>query len=157
MSESFEGGCSCRAVRYAMTRRPIVVHGCHCTWCQRETGSAFATNAVIESDQVVVQGEVELVLTPSASGKGQRVARCPQCRVALWSHYSNAGDPIRFVRVGTLDEAGRFPPDIHIFTSTKQPWVVLPAGVPAFAEFYNAKELWPPESLLRWKAAKSAG
>jgi hypothetical protein len=155
MSESFEGGCSCRAVRYTMKRRPIVVHGCHCSWCQRETGSAFATNAVIESDQVVVQGEVELVLTPSASGKGQRIARCPKCRVALWSHYSNAGDPIRFVRVGTLDEPGRFPPDIHIFTSTKQSWVVLPAGVPAFAEFYNARELWPAESLMRWKAAKS--
>jgi|SRR5688572_15653521 len=156
MSESFEGGCTCRAVRYRMTRKPIVVHGCHCSWCQRESGSAFAVNAVVETAYVEVQGEFELVMTPSASGKGQRIARCPECRVALWSHYPNAGDPIRFVRVGTLDEAGRFPPDIHIFTSTKQPWVVLPPGVPAFAEFYNAKELWPPESLGRWKAAKSA-
>jgi hypothetical protein len=156
MSESFEGGCTCRAVRYRMTRKPIIVHGCHCSWCQRESGSAFAVNAVVESSCVEVHGEFELVLTPSASGKGQRIARCPKCRVALWSHYPNAGDPIRFVRVGTLDEPGRFPPDIHIFTSTKQPWVVLPAGARAFPEFYDARQEWPPESLGRWKAAKSA-
>ena len=155
MSESFEGGCTCRAVRYRMTRKPIIVHGCHCTWCQRESGSAFAVNAVVESSCVEVTGEFELVNTPSASGHGQRIARCPKCRVALWSHYANAGDPFRFLRVGTLDEPGRFPPDIHIFTSTRQPWVVLPAGTPAFAEFYNPKELWPAESLARWKAAKS--
>lgn len=157
MSESFEGGCTCRAVRYRMTRRPMVVHGCHCTWCQRESGSAFAVNAVIETDRVVVEGEVEVIHSPSASGKGQRIARCPKCKIALWSHYSGAGPSMRFVRVGTLDDPGPFPPDIHIFTSTKQPWVVLPAGAPAFPEFYNPKELWPAESQARWKAAKAAG
>jgi hypothetical protein len=157
MSESFEGGCACRAVRYRLTSRPMIVHGCHCTWCQRETGSALAVNAVIETDRVVVQGEVEAIVTPSASGAGQRIARCPKCKLALWSHYAGAGPALRFVRVGTLDDPRPFPPDIHIFTSTKQPWLVLPAGVPAFAEFYNPKGLWPPESQLRWKAAKSAG
>lgn len=155
MDETFEGGCTCRAVRYRMTSRPMVVHACHCSWCQRETGTAFATNAVIEADRVVVQGEVEVVDTPSHSGKGQRIARCPQCRVALWSHYAGAGPSMRFVRVGTLDEPARLPPDIHIFTSTKQPWLVLPPGVPAFPEFYNPKELWPAESQARYKAAKA--
>lgn len=156
MSESFEGGCACRAVRYRMTRRPMVVHGCHCTWCQRETGSAFAVNAVIETDQVVVEGEIEMIVTPSASGKGQKIARCPQCKVALWSHYSGAGPSMRFVRVGTLDDPGRFPPDIHIFTSTRQKWFELPAGKPAFPEFYNPKEQWSAESQARWKAAKAS-
>lgn len=156
MGESFEGGCTCRAVRYRMTSRPMVVHACHCSWCQRETGTAFATNAVIEADRVVVQGEVELVDTPSLSGKGQRIARCPKCKVALWSNYAGAGASMRFVRVGTLDQTGEFPPDIHIFTSTKQPWVVLPPGVPAFPEFYNPKDLWPAESQARYKAAKAA-
>jgi len=153
----YEGGCSCRAVRYRMTSAPIIVHGCHCSWCQRESGSAFAINAVIESDRVVVTGAFEVVMTPSASGHGQRIARCPKCKVALWSHYANAGDAIRFVRVGTLDDPGRFPPDIHIFTSTRQEWFTLPVDAPAFAEFYNPKEQWPAESLARWKAAKSAG
>lgn len=154
--DKFEGGCACRAVRYHLTRRPMVVHACHCTWCQRETGTAFATNAVIEADRVVVQGEVEVIDTPSASGKGQKIARCPKCKIALWSNYAGAGSSMRFIRVGTLDDPGRFPPDIHVFTSTKLPWVVLPPGAPAFPEFYNPKELWPAESQARYKAAKAS-
>ena len=157
MSFTAEGGCTCRHVRYRMTRPPLFVHGCHCTWCQRETGAAFAVNAMVEKSSVeLLHGEVEVIDTPSNSGKGQKIARCPKCRVALWSHYSGSGEKISFVRVGTLDEPARFPPDIHIFTSTKLPWVTLPAGVPAVAEFYKPSELWPKESLERWKAARAA-
>ena len=150
---SFEGTCTCGAVRYRMTSRPLFVHCCHCSWCQRETGSAFALNAMIESDRVMLlQGAPELIVTPSNSGKGQKIARCPGCRVALWSHYAGAGDAVRFVRVGTLREPGRLPPDIHIFTSTKLPWVVLPPDKPAVPEFYDLKQYWPPESLERRRA-----
>jgi hypothetical protein len=153
MEESFEGGCDCRHVRYRMTARPLFVHCCHCRWCQRESGSAFALNALIESDRVqVLRGSPESVPTPSASGKGQKIVRCPHCRIALWSHYAGAGDAIKFVRVGTLDDPDRFPPDVHIFTASKQPWVVLPAGTPAVREYYRSSELWPAESLARRKA-----
>jgi hypothetical protein len=152
-----EGGCTCRSVRYRMMTKPLFVHCCHCTWCQRETGAAFALNAMIEAERVeLLQGEVEVVNTPSLSGKGQRITRCPKCRIAVWSNYPGAGDAVRFVRVGTLDEPGRFPPDIHIFTSTKQPWVVLPEGTPAFAEYYKASEHWPKESLERRAALLAA-
>ena len=148
--EVYEGGCACRHVRYRMTTRPLFVHCCHCRWCQRETGASFALNAMIEADRVeLLQGEVEVVVTPSLSGKGQKIVRCPRCRIAVWSHYAGAGDTVRFVRVGTLDEPDRLPPDIHIFTASKQPWVVLPAGTPAVAEYYKASELWPKESLER--------
>ena len=147
------GGCTCRTVRYRMTSRPLFVNCCHCTWCQRETGSAFAINAMIEADRVeVLAGEPVAVMTPSNSGKGQKITRCPRCHVALWSNYSGAGDAVRFVRVGTLLEPGRVPPDIHIFTSTKQPWVVLPPGTPAVAEYYDRKKYWPQESLERREA-----
>jgi hypothetical protein len=149
---AFDGGCDCRAVRYRLRSRPLFVHCCHCRWCQRESGSAFALNAMIETDRVEVQGAVDLVDTPSASGKGQLVARCPSCRVALWSHYAGAGRALSFVRVGTLDDPDAMPPDIHIFTSTKQPWVLLPAGTPAVAEYYKASEMWPAEALARRKA-----
>jgi hypothetical protein len=153
---SFEGGCTCRAVRYRMTSAPLFVNCCHCTWCQRETGTAFALNAMIESTRVeLLRGELEVVDTPSNSGKGQRIARCPKCRIAVWSNYAGAGDLVRFVRVGTLDEPGRCPPDIHIFTSTKQPWVVLPIGTPAVAEYYDAKRYWPPQSLERRTAMRA--
>ena len=151
-----EGGCTCRAVRYAMTSAPLVVHCCHCRWCQRETGASFALNAMIESDRVnVIAGAPVLVDTPSASGKGQRIARCPQCHVAVWSHYAGGGTAVSFVRVGTLDQPDALPPDIHIFTSTKQPWVVLPPGAPAVPEYYERDLYWPPESLARRVAMRA--
>ena len=144
------GHCTCGAVRYQMTTRPLFVHCCHCRWCQRETGASFALNAMIEADRVVLlAGSPEVVPTPTASGKGQKISRCPSCRVALWSNYAGAGDAIRFVRVGTLDEPDRLPPDIHIFTSSKQPWVVLPEGTPAVPEYYDRKQQWPQASLER--------
>ena len=146
----FEGRCTCGSVRYHLTREPMFVHCCHCTWCQRETGSAFVVNALIEAEHVVLDsGTLEVVVTPSASGKGQRISRCPECRVALWSTYAGAGEVLRFIRVGTLAEPGRLPPDIHIYTSTKLPWVVLPPDTPSVAEYYDLKELWPQESLDR--------
>ncbi|HVO87953.1 MAG TPA: GFA family protein [Casimicrobiaceae bacterium] len=148
-----EGGCDCRSVRYRMLSRPLVVHCCHCRWCQRETGASFALNAVIEADRVqLINGEPEVVLTPSNSGKGQRIARCPGCRIALWSNYAGAGDAMRFVRVGTLDDPDRLPPDIHIFTSTKQPWVVLPPDTPAVPEYYDRNKYWREDSPRRREA-----
>ena len=147
---SLEGGCDCGGVRYRMTSMPIFVHCCHCRWCQRESGSAFALNAMIEADRVVLlHGKPELVDTPSNSGKGQKFHRCPTCRIALWSNYAGAGDAINFVRVGTLDEPDRLPPDIHIFTASKQPWVILPSDVPVMEAYYDRKEHWPAESLER--------
>ena len=146
----YEGGCTCRTIRYRMTTKPMFVNCCHCRWCQRESGSAFVMNAMIEADRVeVLRGEVDVVNTPSESGMGQRIARCPRCRVALWSNYGGGGDAVRFIRVGTLDEPDRLPPDVHIFTRSKQPWVVLPEGVPAVEEYYKSSELWPAESLER--------
>jgi hypothetical protein len=145
-----DGGCTCRAVRYRMMSEPLFVHCCHCRWCQRETGASFALNAMIEADRVVVlSGAPEVVDTPSNSGKGQKITRCPVCKIALWSNYGGAGDIIRFVRVGTLDDPDRLPPDIHIFTSSKQPWVVLPPGTPAVAEYYDRATYWPQASLER--------
>lgn len=153
----FDGGCTCRFVRYRMTTAPLFVHCCHCSWCQRETGAAFALNAMIEAERVaLLQGVVDVVATPSNSGKGQKIARCPRCRIAVWSNYAGGGDAVRFVRVGTLDEPGRLPPDIHIFTASKQPWLVLPPGTPAVAEYYEAADHWPKASLER-RAALLAG
>ena len=150
-----EGGCTCRGVRYRMTTAPMIVHACHCTWCQRETGGAFALNAVIEADRVeLLCGEPEGIDTPSHSGKGQTIWRCPGCKVALWSNYPGGGATVRFVRVGTLDEPAACPPDVHIFTSTRQPWLQIPVGQRVFAEYYNPKEVWPPEVQARWKATR---
>lgn len=157
MSKTFtaEGGCDCGGVRYRMEDRPLFVHCCHCRWCQRESGAAFALNAMIESDRVTtLKGEPETVLTPSNSGKGQKIVRCPVCRLALWSHYPGAGDKIKFVRVGTLDNPDLLPPDIHIFTSSKQPWVVIPPRALAVEEYYDVKETWPDEAKKRLRVIR---
>ncbi len=163
-----EGGCDCRTVRYRMETAPLFVHCCHCRWCQRESGASFALNALIEADRVSGLGQSpELVHTPSESGSGQLIARCPKCKVAVWSNYAGAGPLIRFIRVGTLDNPDLLPPDIHIFTASKQPWVVLPAGTPAVAEYYERERHWPSASLARrrvllprieaYQAAKKSG
>jgi hypothetical protein len=147
-----DGGCTCRQVRYRLSGTPLIVHACHCRWCQRETGAAFALNALFEADRVThLAGEPDLVVTPSLSGKSQRIARCPACRVAVWSNYPQAGPAVRFVRVGTLDEPDRLPPDIHIFTSSKQPWLTLPPDAKMVPEFYDLASTWSAASLERWR------
>ncbi len=148
-----EGGCDCRFIRYRMETRPLFVHCCHCRWCQRESGASFALNAMIEADRVTnLGGEPQIVDTPSESGKGQLIARCPRCWVAVWSNYAGAGPLVKFVRVGTLDNPDALPPEIHIFTASKQPWVVIPPGQPAVPEYYERDQYWPAESLERRKA-----
>ncbi len=152
-----EGGCDCGSVRYRLNAEPLFVHCCHCSWCQRESGSAFGLNALIETNQVqLLQGQPVASTLPSASGKGQTVLRCPGCGVTLWSHYAGAGEAMSFVRVGTLDEPASVSPDVHIYTSTRLPWVVLPEGVPAYSGYYPAKELWPEQSQRRFRELKEA-
>ncbi len=145
-----DGRCTCGQVRYRMESAPLIVNCCHCRWCQRETGTAFALNAMIETGRLtLLAGAPVRVPTPSNSGKGQAILRCPECRVATWSHYAGGGEALAFVRVGTLDEPDRLPPDVHVFTASKQPWVQLPEGIPAFEAYYRKSEVWSPESLER--------
>ena len=148
-----DGGCTCGEIRYRLKAKPLFVHCCHCRWCQRETGSAFALNALIEAEAVErLSGAPAGVMTPSESGRGQIIHRCPACQVAVWSVYAGAGPDVLFVRVGTLDDPDACPPDIHIYTESKQPWVVLPQETPAMAQYYRRSEHWPKESLERREA-----
>ena len=153
MSSKHSGHCSCGSVKYHLTSDPIYVHCCHCRWCQRETGTAFALNALIETDRVIVEtGSLEAVKIPTNSGKSQKIYRCSQCKIAIWSHYATpVGDKVSFVRIGTLDHPERIGPDIHIFTSSKQPWLELSDKVPVMQEFYDPKQYWPAQSLARYK------
>jgi hypothetical protein len=152
MSVSRDGGCSCGAVRYRLASEPLFVHCCHCLNCQRQTGSAFVINVLIEGDSVeALAGEPEAVDVPRDDGSKQRIFRCPECRVAVYSEY---GRPeILFVRAGTLDEPSSVAPDVHIYTRSKLPWVRLPDDVAAFEVYYDSKTLWPPASLERLRAA----
>jgi hypothetical protein len=155
MTATFDGGCGCGAVRYRMGSGPMFVHCCHCRDCQRQTGSAFVLNALIETSRVeLLQGEVEPHPMPTDSGRPHRVFRCAACGTAVWSEYGGAS-ALRFVRTGTLDDPDALAPDVHIYTRSKLPWVRLPEGVPAFEVYYDSKTLWPAASLERRKAALS--
>ena len=155
MPDRAEGGCSCGAVRYRLLSEPLFTHCCHCLNCQRQTGSAFVINLLIETDRVeLIAGDPEAVDVPRDDGSSQRVFRCPTCQVAVYSQY---GQPeVRFVRGGTLDEPSQVQPDVHIFTRSKLPWVVLPESVPAFEVYYDTNTLWPPASLERLSAVMGA-
>jgi hypothetical protein len=151
-SETGEGGCACGAVRYRMTSAPMFVHCCHCLDCQRQTGSAFVLNALIETARVQLLGaEPKRFEMPTASGRPHGVYRCAACGTAVWSEYGGLA-VLRFVRVGTLDEPRALAPDVHIYVRSKQPWVVIPAGVPAFDAYYDSRAVWPEASLARRRA-----
>jgi len=151
MSVQREGGCACGAVRYRLASDPLFTHCCHCLNCQRQTGSAFVINLLIEADRVeLLAGDPRPIEVPRDDGSKQTIFRCPNCQVAVFSEY---GRPeVRFVRGGTLDEPSSFEPDVHIFTRSKLPWIVLPAPAPAFEVYYDAKALWPAASLERLEA-----
>jgi hypothetical protein len=152
MAETFEGGCGCGAVCYRMNEAPMFVHCCHCRDCQRQTGSAFVLNALIETSRVtVLSGETAPHPMPTDSGRPHAVFRCTKCGTAVWSEYGGV-KPLRFVRVGTLDAPSALTPDVHIYTRSKLPWVMLPEGVPAFEAYYDSKKLWPAASLERRRA-----
>ena len=151
---ALEGGCACGAVRYRLTSEPLFVNCCHCLNCQRQTGSAFVINVLIEGDRVaLLAGEPQAVDVPRDDGPDQRIFRCPDCQVAVYSAY---GSPtVLFVRAGTLDDPSAVAPDAHIYTRSKLPWVTLSESVPAFDVYYDSKTLWPAASLERLRAARS--
>ncbi len=155
MSVPREGGCACGAVRYRLGADPLFVHCCHCLNCQRQTGSAFVINLLIEADRVeLLSGDPQPVDAPRDDGSTQRIFRCPTCQVAVFSEY---GRPeVRFVRGGTLDDPTGVEPDVHIYTRSKVGWITLPESVPAFDVYYDTKAMWPAASYERVKAAFAA-
>ena len=151
MSVQRDGGCACGVLRYRLASEPMFIHCCHCLNCQRQTGSAFVINLLIEADRVeVVKGTAQPIEVPRDDGSVQRIFRCPRCQVAVFSEYGRR--EVRFVRGGTLDDPTDITPDVHIFTRSKVGWVTLPQGTPAFEVYYDSKRLWPAESLRRLQA-----
>lgn len=145
-----EGGCACGAVRYRLKTGPMFVNCCHCRDCQRQTGGAFAINALIETDRIEVRGEMVSACMPTDSGRPHDLWRCAACGTTLWSDYGRRR-VMSFLRVATLDDPTALTPDAHIFTRTRLPWVEV-TGAPAFEVYYDMAALWPAESLARRRA-----
>ncbi len=152
MSVPREGGCACGAVRYRLTSDPLFTHCCHCLNCQRQTGSAFVINVLIETDRVQLLAAVPAAVdVPRDDGRIQTIFRCPTCQVAVFNQYGHPA--VRFVRAGTLDDPSAVSPDVHIYTRSKLRWVILPSSVPAFEHYYDMNVVWPAASLERVRAA----
>ncbi|KAF2026797.1 hypothetical protein EK21DRAFT_73386, partial [Setomelanomma holmii] len=166
------GCCPCSHVNYTLTSAPIIVHACHCTHCQRETGTAFAFNAFYEPDRVVVtlstgetgpEAEERMFQSavPSLKGgiRGQIMSRCPKCFSTLWSSYT-AGSALKIVRAGTIDgvvdEQGRYVPcgglrpDAHIYVASACGWVNLESER-VYQGMGVKDEYWSKESLERFE------
>jgi len=151
----FDGGCACGHVRYRLLNRPLFVHCCHCTRCQRETGTPYAHHAMIEyTNFLVTAGEPSYVLVPTDSGGKHWVSRCPHCQTAMWNEHGTRKAITRYVRVGTLDKPDALAPLAHIFVRSKQAWVALDESTPKFRGAYDTAKIWPTESLARYAAAK---
>jgi len=152
MTDGLGGGCACGVVRYRFASAPMFVHCCHCRDCQRQTGSAFVINALIETDRVaILSGDPEPAAMPTDSGRPHQIYRCRNCRTAVWSEYGGLA-ALRFVRVGTLDNPAALAPDVHIYVRSKLPWITLSQSTPAFDAYYDSAKLWPVASLERRRA-----
>lgn len=155
--KSLEGGCACGAVRYRLTSGPMFTHCCHCSDCQRQVGSAFVINALIETDRIeVLSGELAPTRLPTDSGRPHLAYSCPACGTTLWSDYGDR-KVMSFLRATTLDDRAALPPDVHIFTRSSLPWVRLPEGARAFEVYYDMQAEWPAESLARREALLGPG
>jgi hypothetical protein len=156
-----EGGCACGQVRYRLHGDPIMVHNCHCRLCQRQTGSTSVVNAFVETDLIeVLAGDLADNVVAAGSGQPHTIRRCAACGTAVWSHYARLGTLGAGLRVGTLDDPDSVTLDVVIFIESKLPWVPLPEGVPAFAQYYDFREVLSAASnarLMALAARRKAG
>ncbi len=151
-AKKYTGSCGCGQLTYQLSSPPMFVHCCHCRECQKQTGSAYVLNAIIETKRVTWSGEATNHTLATPSGKGQKITRCAECGTAVFSEYLVRLGKLRYVRVGTLDNPDLCPPDAQIFTSSKQSWVPLKSDIPSFENFYEFKEVWPKEAYERLNA-----
>lgn len=129
---TLSGGCNCRAVRYVISSPPLAVAACHCTQCRRQSGAAYSINLVVRAQSMTVTGEMT-TWTETDTESGAPLGRqfCPLCGSPIRSVPSGAPGIVA-LKAGTLDDPAPFTPTVHLWTSSKLPWVDVPDGVPQF-------------------------
>ncbi len=118
------GGCQCGAVRYSVAGLPIVFYICHCTECQKQSSSAFGESFRVRREDLTATGTLASFERPSASGPltGEF---CPNCGTRLFHARGKYAETLN-IKAGSLDDTSWLHPAGHIWTKSKQPWVVLP-------------------------------
>lgn len=143
------GRCKCGALRYRLDGQPLFTHACHCLNCQRNTGTAFSmTTIVLTADLTITEGEVAATKPSPRS----TALSCANCGTLIYTA-STAFPVTVIVKSGTFDDPNVVTPGAHIWVKRKQPWVILPEDVPQFEEAYDRDEVWPAESLARFRVA----
>lgn len=149
----YEGGCSCRKLRFRITADPLIVHARHCRQGQRVTGSAFVKNALIEKEKVeFLSGEIARFHFPDTY---HTAYFCRKCATFAWSECkSSRFEDCWFMRVGALDEPDHAPPNVHIFIESRQPWVVIPEEVPSIIDSTESRMFVRKAALIAWDPAE---
>jgi hypothetical protein len=154
IEDLIDGGCACGAVRYRLLKPPLFVHCCHCTRCQRESGTAYVAHGMIERANLEWDGEVTAVRLPTDSKTRHEIVHCAACLTPLWGQHGRQPSVMVYLKVGTFDAPERCPPNAHIFVRSKLAWVAINPDIPQFARYYNAAKVWPQESLERYATAR---
>jgi hypothetical protein len=132
MPAPYTGRCFCRAARYRVAEEPLVVYACHCTDCQKRSGSAFGLSMWVRVSAIAVTGgEVRADAPLGADGRPRPGKVCPLCSIRLWSEPPHRPG-LAVVRPGTLDDTSWLKPQAHLWTRSAQRWFAFPKGVPRY-------------------------
>jgi hypothetical protein len=143
------GSCNCQSVQYTITDAPLFTHLCHCTKCQKRTGSAFVLNIMVfVNDIALTSAAPESYTTITDSGSELTTFACSSCRDILY-HTHPEFARIVMIAGGTVDDPGWIKPQAHIFVRSKQPWLELSNDIPAYLEMYQLEDTWPQASLAK--------
>ncbi|WP_347912027.1 GFA family protein [Pseudomonas grandcourensis] len=122
---TLNGSCLCGNVQYSTLAAPLMTAVCHCSDCQKQSGSAFSVNVLVPTEGFEVEGR-SLSSYASNGGSGLPVRRffCSTCGSALYSAITTM--PGLFaVKAGTLSDTSAPTPALHMFCASAQPWVAI--------------------------------
>lgn len=132
MPPPYSGRCLCGATEYRVTDKPLIVYACHCTDCQKRSGSAFGLSMwILRTAIEVTKGEPALHVSSTEDGRIRHGRICAKCGIRLWSEPQNRPN-FAVVRPGTLRDTSWLRPAAHLWTRSAQPWFVIPEGVPRY-------------------------
>jgi len=133
MAPPYTGRCFCEAVQYRITEEPLTFYACHCTDCQKRSGSAFGLSMWVNRSAIeVTHGHAALQISSGHDDRLRHGRVCIQCNTRLWSEPENQPQ-LAVVRPGTLDDTSWLRPVAHVWTKSAQPWFEFPEGVVRYA------------------------
>ena len=126
------GGCQCGAIRYEFNGEPVQQVACHCTDCQHQSGSAFGMSVVVNADDFrITKGEPKHYHSTSSTGRRKLGAFCHECGNRIYHQPEWRRGRIS-IKAGTLDDASWLKPQVHLWTKSRQPWVIIPDDADAY-------------------------